>query len=142
MRRGDFRTGSEVCKVDEDLGLVFGFGVICTENGEPYFDKQDDHVPDAAMLEAAAEFVSRSSATTDMHARDEDGAIPVDGEVVFAFPLTAEIAKAYGIETPKTGLMVGVRPSPEVLAKFRSGAYRGFSIGGRRIESRNAREGS
>lgn len=142
MKRGEFRTGSEVCKVDEELGLVFGFGIVCTEAGEPYFDKQDDHIPEAAMMEAAAEFVSRSAATTDMHARDADGAIPVDGEVVFAFPLTADVAKAFEIETPRTGLMVGVRPSPAVLEKFRTGAYRGFSIGGRRIKSHNEGEGS
>ncbi len=125
-----------MCKVSEELGLVFGYGIVCTEDGEPYFDLQDEHIPEDAMLEAAAEFVSRSSASAEMHARDDDGAIPVDGSVVFAFPLTAEIAEAYGIETPRTGLMVAVRPSPAVLEKFRSGEYTGFSIGGRVLLAR------
>lgn len=80
------------------------------------------------MLEAAADFMEHSRVHGEMHqSRDS-------GPVVFAFPLTEEIAKIFDIETPRTGLLVAVRPSPEVLEKFRSGEYTGFSIGGRRLE--------
>ena len=54
----------------------------------------------------------------------------VDGRIPFVFPLTAEIAKSMGIITERTGLMIGMKPSPEGLAKFKAGTYKGFSIGG------------
>jgi len=54
--------------------------------------------------------------------------------VVFLFPLTSELAKAFEIKTERTGVMVGIKPSPEVLAKFESGEYTGFSIGGERLD--------
>jgi hypothetical protein len=54
------------------------------------------------------------------------------GSYVFAFPLTTEIAKALGIETQKTGLLVAVKPDADMLAKFKSGELTGFSIGGHR----------
>ena len=44
--------------------------------------------------------------------------------------MTTDIAKAFGLDTEKTGLMIAVRPEKEMLAKFRDGTYTGFSIGG------------
>jgi hypothetical protein len=37
------------------------------------------------------------------------------------------------ITVKQTGLLVAMKPSPEVMKKFESGEYTGFSIGGRRI---------
>lgn len=128
-----FETEAQVCKVDESLGLVFGWAIVCTKNGEPYWDLQNDHIPDASMLKAAAEFMQSERAACDMHARDENGAPVVGGGVVFAFPMTKEIAEAMEIVTKTTGLMIAMKPNdPEVLAKFKSGEYTGFSIGGSR----------
>ena len=28
----------EVCKVDAELGIVFGWGIISKQDGEPYYD--------------------------------------------------------------------------------------------------------
>jgi hypothetical protein len=53
--------------------------------------------------------------------------------VVFAFPLTEDIGKAMGIESQKTGLMIAMQPPAEILIKYKSGEYTGFSIGGRRV---------
>ena len=125
---------AEVVKVDDELGLVFGFAIVSKVDGEPYFDSQGDHIPEDAMLEAATDFMLSSRMSGDMHNRDESGAPVQDGDVVFAFPLTEEVAKAMGIETQKTGLMVAVKPSADVLAKYKSGEYQGFSIGGTRGE--------
>jgi hypothetical protein len=117
----------------ESLGLVFGWAIVCTEKGEAYFDTQDDHIPEESMLKAAADFMEHSRVLGDMHATAEGGS------VVFAFPMTAEIAKAYGLTTETTGLMIAVRPATaEVLAKFKSGEYTGFSIGGIRIDDEDA----
>lgn len=121
-------TRVEIAKVDEQLGLVFGFAVVSKIDGEPYFDSHGDHIPEAPMLEAATDFMLHSRVAKEMHS----GA-PV-GEVVFAFPLTTEVARALEIETRKTGLVIAMQPREETLAKFRSGEFSGFSIGGARLE--------
>ncbi len=119
-------------KVDETLGLVFGFAIVCKEDGEPYFDKQDDHIPEDAMLKAAAEFMEDSRVASEMH----DGSDI--GRVVFAFPLTEDIAKSLDITTSRTGLLIAMKPAADVLEKFVSGEYTGFSIGGVRLEDEDA----
>lgn len=119
----------QVIKVSDELGVVFGWAIICKIDGVPYFDVQGDHIPEASMLEAAVDFMVSSRVLGDMHQKAEGG------NVVFAFPMTAEIAAAYGISTKQSGLMIGVKPAnPETLEKFRDGTYTGFSIGGRRLE--------
>lgn len=136
-----FQSDAQVCKVDDALGLVFGYAIVCLEKGEPYFDSQDDHIPEDAMLKAASDFMQNSRTAGDMHT-DEDG-VPVSvsgkpaakaGNIVFAFPLTTDIAKALGITTEKTGLLIAMKPDdPAILAKYKSGEYSGFSIGGNRV---------
>lgn len=117
-------------KVDDNLGLVMGFAIICKIDGEDYFDKQADHIPEDAMLEAATDFMLNKRDAKEMHA---GGAI---GSIVFAFPLTTEIAKSFDIQTRQTGLMVAMKPeNPEVLEKFRDGTYTGFSMGGKYVEN-------
>lgn len=119
-----------ICKVDESLGLVFGWAMVCKEGGEDYFDLQGDHIPEDAMLAASTDFMLNSRMAKDMHL--EDGELP--GSVVFAFPMTTEVAKSFGIETDKTGLLVAMKPeSDEIFEKFKSGEYTGFSIGGYHI---------
>lgn len=120
---------TSVCKVDDSLGIVFGWAVISSIDGTPYVDTQGDHIPEDAMLKAAADFMESRRALKAMHS---GGSI---GSVIFAWPMTAEIAKAFGADIGTTGLMIGVKPTDtDVLAKFRSGEYTGFSIGGVRIE--------
>lgn len=118
-----------VCKVDSKLGLVFGWGIICTEKNaagefEDHYDLQGDHIPGDVMLEAASDFMLNSREAHDMHKGARHGA------VVHSFPLTREIAKHMGIESDREGWMIAMKPSPAVLQKFESGEYRGFSIGG------------
>lgn len=124
----DFRYVGDVAKVDEELGLVFGFAIVCKIDGEEYFDKQDDHIPESAMLAAATDFMEESRRSGEMHVNKDDGL------VVFAFPLTTDIAKGLGITTRRTGLLIGMRPSKAVFEKFRDGTYRQFSIGGALLE--------
>ena len=110
----EFRAAGDVFKVDEGLGLVFGWAIVCKEAGTDYFDVQGDHIPEDAMLKAAADFMADHRVAKEMHAGDQVG------KYVFAWPMTAEIAKAMGIQTEKTGLMVAAKFSPGVLAKFNS----------------------
>lgn len=125
----DKAVGFKVSKVDENLGLVFGYAIVCKVGGEEYFDVQGDHIPEEAMLEASLDFMENSQVAKEMHQGEQQGS------VVFAFPLTTDIAASMGIQVQKTGLMIAVKPaSEEVLEKFRTGEYTGFSIGGRRIQ--------
>ena len=129
-----FSTGAKFLKIDEELGLILGFAIICKQDGKDYFDVQDDHIPEASMLKAATDFMIHSRIAGEMHDGDEDGVVEA-GQVVFAFPLTTEIAKAFDIKTPRTGLMIAMKPHDEaMLEKFRNGEFTGFSIGGDRLE--------
>ena len=123
-----FEIRAEVAKVDDRLGLVMGFAIVCSQDGEPYFDKQGDHIPENSMLKAALDFMEHSQVACDMH---EGGQA---GTVVFAWPMTADIAKAFEVEAAKTGLMIAMRPDEDMMTKFQSGELTGFSIGGLRIE--------
>lgn len=132
MSSEKFETSAKICKVDESLGLVFGWAIICKKNGEDYFDVQGDHIPEAAMLEASTDFMIHSRMAKDMHRAD--GELP--GMIVHSFPLTTEIAKSFQIETEDTGLLIAMKPDDqEVMQKFVSGEYTGFSIGGKYIEN-------
>lgn len=131
----------EVAGVDEAHGLVFGFAIVCTKDGEDYYDLNVDlegihkgkavpeHITEDAMFKAAADAaeVGVQMPGNDMHAG------PDTGSYWFMFPLTTEIAKAMDITTTRTGLMVGYKPEPDVLEKFKDGTYTGFSIEGARV---------
>jgi hypothetical protein len=115
-------------KADSDLGLVFGWAIVSSDNGEPYYDTQGDHIPEDAMVNAAAEFMLSRRAMKIMHAGKKVGT------VVFAWPMTEEIARAMGVRGKRTGLMIAVKPdSKSTLDRFRNGQYTGFSIGGNRL---------
>lgn len=123
-----FQFSTKIAKADESLGLVFGWGIVCTQEGVEYFDLQDDSITEEAMLEATTEFMKSERVAMDMH-MGEDAILP--GLIVHSFPLTSDIAKAYGINCSQTGWMIAMQPEdPEVLKKFASGEYTGFSIGG------------
>lgn len=118
----------EVRKVDEELGLVFGWAIVCEEDGEPYYDLQGDNIPQASMLKAATGFAKGARMAKEMHVGGGRGT------VVFMLPLTADIAKSLDIRSRRAGLIIGMAPDEEMLQKFKSGELRGFSIGGRRIK--------
>ena len=105
-----------------------GYAIISTENGEPYYDLQGDHIPEESMLKAAVDFAENSRVASEMHTGESRGT------VLFTWPLTGEIAKSFGIQTERTGLLIAMKPDTDMLAKFQSGELKGFSIGGVRIE--------
>lgn len=139
----EFQATGEITKFDDDLGLAFGWAIVCKNGGEDYFDLQGDHIPENAMLNAAADFMQNQRVAGHMHKFDySDPALSIEeinkveprGTVVFAFPLTTQLAKAFNIQTDKTGLMIAMRPDQEMLKEFRDGKLTGFSIGGFRGE--------
>ena len=115
---------AQVAKVDEALGLVFGWGMVCTEKGEDHYDLQGDHIPETVMLESTSDFMGSARTAKDMH----KGASV--GTIVHSFPLTKGLAEAFGIQCEKTGWLVAMKPTAEILKKFVDGDYTGFSIGG------------
>lgn len=123
-----------ICKVDSKLGLVFGYAIACNiysheaQDYQPYFDTQGDHIPDEVMLRAATDFAMGEKTAGLMHSAE-------DGEIVFLFPMTLEIAHALGVVVPMTGLLIAIKPSPEVFSLFQEGFLTGFSIGGSLISS-------
>jgi hypothetical protein len=124
----EFSFSTNILKFDPGLGIAIGFAVICKDGGKDYFDVQGDHIPESAMLAAATDFMLNSRVGKTMHAGDKTG------DVVFAFPLTTDIAKSLGIRTEKTGLLIGFKPSDEeTLEKLAKGEFTGFSIGGQYI---------
>lgn len=131
-------TTSKIVKVDADLGLVFGYAIVCLEKGVPHFDLQGDHIPEATMLKASLDFAENSQVAKDMHGHGEYGDQSV-GSVPFLFPMTTEIAKALDIKIEKSGLLIAMKPSKsDILEKFKSGEYTGFSIGGAEIATSEA----
>lgn len=124
---------AQVVKVSPKLGLVFGYAIVSKINGEDYYDHHGDHIPEESMLKAAVGFMETDRVAGDMHQRDEKGEVVKSGQILFAFPMTQEIADSLDITVKQTGLLVAMKPSPEVMKKFESGEYTGFSIGGRRI---------
>jgi len=133
MSTGEFRTSTKILKVDEELGLVFGWAIVSKIESEPYFDLQGDHIPEDAMLSAATDFMANSRVASEMH-KGRVAKVEERGSVVFAFPMTTEIAVAFGIVTKQTGLMIAMKPDAEMFDKFKNGTLTGFSIGGKRGE--------
>jgi hypothetical protein len=81
------------------------------------------------MISSAIDFMQHSRVAKEMHSGESAGS------VLFAFPMTEDIAKAFGIETKTTGLMIAMKPdSADMLEKFKDGTYTGFSIGGVRLD--------
>lgn len=128
----DITSTCEVLKVSEELGLVFGFAMVCKDRQADgsyadHHDTQGDYIPEGEMLKASADFMASERQAHDMHAGEDSH----HGQVLFAFPLTEDVAKALDMQTPRTGLLIGMKPGPEQLSKFKDGTYTGFSIGGR-----------
>lgn len=129
--QGEVNTYTVKCKVekvDTSLGIVFGYAIVCKNDDNDYYDVQGDHITEDAMLDATAEFMAGERCAKMMH---EGGNV---GRVVFGFPLTIEIAKSLGISAARSGFIVGMQPDDdEILDKYRTGEFTGFSIGGHRI---------
>lgn len=137
----------EIVNIDAAHGIVFGFAIVSKVRNdagvfEDYYDLNIDQdgvhkgkrVPENITDDAILKAVVDATAPGTHLVGDEMHAGPDSGTYPFMFPLTEEIAKALGIETPKLGLLVGYRPTADVLKKFQDGTYTGFSMTGARVE--------
>lgn len=116
---------SNFCKVSKELGLVFGYAMVCKINGTDHFDTQGDHIPEDTMLRVLTKFMQSGVVAKDMHTGEKIGTY------LFAFPMTTDIAKSLDITVAQTGALIAMKPdSKELLEKFATGERTGFSIGG------------
>jgi len=115
-----------VAKVDTDRRLVFGWGQVVTKNGEELFDSDNQSIPKSVALDGWLEFAKGTRMLKQMHAGEPRGMVP------FIFPMFDEVLKSLGIEPiGQEGIAVGAYvEDDETLAKFDSGDFTGFSIGG------------
>lgn len=139
-------TFSTICKVDRELGIVVGYGIVCKERDaqgvmQPYFDRDRDgpeHITERGMIGSAVDFSQSDRVMGVMHEDEPAGVSKREvqrGTVVFMFPMTESIAKSLDITIKRSGLLIGVKPHDEaVLAKVESGELKGFSIRGARVE--------
>ena len=125
---GDLQDGkvfkAEQASVLAGLGLVVGKAMIFTEKGEDHYDLQGDHIPKEVGVAAAIDFTLNSRTHKIMHSGEEVG------KFCGLFPITEETCKVLGITADWEGIAVAIQPDSATLAKFASGEYRGFSIGG------------
>lgn len=116
-----------VVKLDEHLGLVFGWALASTIDGgaTPHIDLQKDAViGDDELIKVAAAFMEQGAASDVMH--DDNP----DGKIVFAMPLTKDVSAALGIVSKVHGLAIAMRPSPETFQRFLKKELNAFSIAG------------
>lgn len=111
-------------KVLADLGLVVGKAIVCTEKGEDHFDLQGDNIPKLVMIESSMDFAAGERTHKVMHEGTAAGLF------LYMMPITSETCKSLDIEADWEGLAVGFKPTPEIMAKYVDGTYKGFSIGG------------
>lgn len=128
-------TEQKILKVSDELGIVYGWAMVFTDQAiegddKRYFDKHGDHIPKAGGVAAMCDFMMKSREGKGMHAGDKIA------DVVFAMPITDEFCEAFGMQftdmaKAKEGIAIAWKPEKvEHLEKFKSGEWTGFSIGG------------
>jgi hypothetical protein len=133
----------KVGKVDETLGVVFGYAFATTLDGgkSAHVDLQDDAIVGGdELIKVALGFVEAGAQSDVMHNEKRDGYCP------FVMPLNAETKKAFKLAGDVEGVAIGMKPSAETFKRFQSGELQGFSIGGTGIrepldEQKRAPEG-
>jgi len=119
--------------VDEELGVVFGWGYtnaqVTKDGRQPVFDSHNAIIEDIDLERACYDFVAEARGMDQQHDWERAGdlvecAFIDDRKLEAMFPGQP---KPYGWR----GMWVGFRPhSDEVLQKFKDGEYAMFSIGG------------
>lgn len=120
---GRFEKVCQFFKVEN--GVAYGFAIVCTDKGAPYWDLQDDHIPEDEMVTASLDFMKSTRVGSDQHTGEHVG------DIVFGFPVTKANATSLGIASEKTGFLIGYQPQDPVhLDMIANGERTGFSIGG------------
>lgn len=123
---------TEVLKVDDDLGIIYGFGIVCSllKDGSlvEYYDLQEDHIPEVEMVKALAAFMATKEQVGKVQHTGEQ-----QGDILFAFPMTQAVAKGLwpDVALTKFGALIAFKPyDRSLLDATRKGEFTGFSLGG------------
>lgn len=118
-----------ILKTDDEQRIVWGWAYVSTEKGELLTDTQGDSIEPVEMVKMANDFMLSARTAKAMHQGEGIG------EMIHSLPLTADLAKALGIETEREGWIVGMKVHDDAVWKrVRAGEFSGFSIGGRAKE--------
>lgn len=108
-------------------GLVFGWGQISQNgDGSPHYDTDNQTFDDNDMLiDSWLDFMESGGQLNCNHDSQQIG------KVVFAFPVTPDIADSLGLTCPQYGVIVGAKiTDPTTQQAYASGQLSGFSVGG------------
>lgn len=132
-------THAKFVKANDELGVAFFWAFTSTNpDGSDHFDLHGDAIDKSNLVKIAMDFmVNGNGAVDEMH----DG-VATEARCV-AFPMDPDIAKAFGVATKTSGLMVMIKLTDEQLTKLKNGTYTGVSIAGlgtrEPIEARKSR---
>ena len=116
---------TRIVKIDKSRRIVYGWANVITESGVPVEDADEHIIRPGELVKFTTEFMIGDRIGKTNHAGDPTHM------VVHSFPLTYELAKALGIETPDEGWLVGVYVhDADTMARVESGDLVAFSIGG------------
>ena len=122
----DVNKTSKILKLDSERRIAWGWASVSTMKGELVTDLQGDIITTAEMEKMADRFMMSARTAKAMHEGDSIG------EVIHSFPLTNELAKAFGMDTDREGWIIGMKIyDAEVWDSFKRGELAGFSIGGK-----------
>ncbi len=114
-----------IVKVDQSRKIAYGWANVITEKNCPVVDSQGDMIAPGELIRFTTDFMLDSRVGKTVHEGEQTHV------VVHSMPMTYELAKAFGIDTPDEGWLVGVYiHDPDTLAKAVSGELAAFSIGG------------
>lgn len=108
------------------LGLYFAWGAFCKVDGAPFVDSHGDVIPEDDMVAAALSLAEAGKLNLE-HTEDARGSVPL------VFPLVSDVAKALGIESTRSGLIVGFRPDATLAKAIDAGEVTEMSIEGRAL---------
>lgn len=116
----------DVIKMDDEQMLVWGWASVATENGEDVYDSHGDHIPMSELTKASIDFMENVRVGKTMHSGEKTST------VIGCLPLSAELAKALGIESKREGLIMGFKVHDrKTWDLIKSGELPALSIGGR-----------
>jgi cation transport regulator ChaB len=129
----DVTKTADILKVDTERRIAWGWASVSTMKGELVTDLQGDTITPQEMEKMADRFMASARTAKAMHQGDQIG------EVLHSFPITNEIAKAFGMETDREGWIIGMKIHDDAVWQgFKDGTYKAFSIGGRSKRERIA----
>lgn len=117
---------SDILKIDNERRIAWGWASVATVNGKLVTDLQGDTITPTELGKMADRFMASARTAKAMHEGDSIG------EVLHSFPLTNEIAEAFGLNTDREGWIIGMKIHDDATwAAMKSGQFKGFSIGGK-----------